>query len=88
MNDNVKRANVYIPKDVLDEIDSVAKELHLSRNAFMIQAASSYVTQMRAKSFLKEMKEAVCRIGTNGNNDAETLKQMESILALCNALNG
>ena len=39
LDDPIVRANITVPKGILDRIDRYAKEHHLSRSAFLTQAA-------------------------------------------------
>ncbi len=41
--DPIIRANITVPKDILDRIDRYAKAHHLSRSAFLTQAAQQYM---------------------------------------------
>jgi predicted transcriptional regulator len=53
------KVNVSIPDELLEEVDSLAAELHRSRSGFVQEATAHYVTRVRSERERAEREKAI-----------------------------
>lgn len=82
------KVNMNIPDELLLQVDEMAKELYINRTSFFIMALSNYVSSLKFQSLMGFLSDAIQRLGTKGNNDEETMKEMEKLLYAIKMIQG
>lgn len=78
----LKRLNVNVPVYLIEQLDLLAERLCCNRTSIVVQACNQYIQNENFKLVLREIAEACSRLGTKGNNDSETLKELEDFMRL------
>jgi len=58
----VVKINVSMPKDMLEELDRVARESHTSRSAFLAQAVKDYLEKLEEERKREKRRKAAAEI--------------------------
>lgn len=73
------KVNITIPDELLACADSFAEKCSLSRSGLISLSLRSYMDAIRFNSMLDSLTACLDRLGTKGNDDPETLAQIERL---------
>lgn len=80
------KINITIPDELLDLVDEYADKSCMTRSGFVAQSLRTYIDARKFSNMLDELTNAIKRIGTDGNNDAETASEVNRMLAVLSVL--
>ena len=82
-----KTLSVTIPNDLYLLLEEYAEKTAQTKSGFIAQSLRSYIDGQRYFSMLSELESALQRLGTNGNNDSDTLDQLNRMLTTLSVIN-
>ena len=82
-----KKINVTIPDDLFAQLEEYSEKTAQTKSGFIAQGLRTYIDSLRYFTMLGEMENAFKRLGTNGNNDAETIEELNKILGALSIIN-
>jgi metal-responsive CopG/Arc/MetJ family transcriptional regulator len=77
-----------IPDELLSQIDLITKDMYINRTSFVIMALNDYIASLKFQSLMGDLSEAIQRLGTKGNNDEATIKDIEKLLYAIKMIKG
>ncbi len=80
------KINISIPDDLLAITDELSEKSYMSRSGFVAQALRTYIDTMKFNNMLDELTKAIKRIGIDGNDDKETVSEVNNLLACLSIL--
>ena len=81
MNNNKKSVQVRIPVWILEQVDEFANRTGTNRSNVINTALLHYLQDMNFQSIIRELTLAIQRLAIKGNNDEETIKQIEILMS-------
>ena len=82
------KINMNIPDELMSQVDDMSKELYINRTSFFIMSLNSYISSLKFQSLMGDLSAALQRLGTQGNNDEETIKEMEKFIFMIKSIQG
>lgn len=82
-----KKINVTLPDDLFVQLEEFAEKTAQTKSGFIAQSLRTYIDSMRYFTMLGEMENAFKRLGTNENNDAETVEELNRMLSTLSLIN-
>lgn len=79
--------NMRINDDLMERIDKYAKSKYMTRSALISLAAATYLDQVEALTYLKDVSVAIKRIADNNKIDAEAKQSLEDFEKFMNTIN-
>ena len=80
-NDNKRPVQVRVPVWILEQVDEFAEQTGTNRSNVINTALLQYLHAMNFQSMMRELTLAIQRLATKGDNDEETIKQMEVLMS-------
>lgn len=72
--------SITMRDELLSSLDEAAAKAHLTRSAYISHSVQAYIESMRFSSLMDSITGAFDRLATDGNDDAETLKEIEKLM--------
>ena len=82
------KVTMNIPDELLSQIDLITKDMYINRTSFVIMALNDYIASLKFQSLMGDLSEAIQRLGTKGNNDEATIKDIEKLLYAIKMIKG
>ncbi len=84
----IVKVTMNIPDELLSQIDLITKDMYINRTSFVIMALNDYIASLKFQSLMGDLSEAIQRLGTKGNNDEATIKEIEKLLYAIKMIKG
>lgn len=75
------KLNITIQDDLLAQLEEYADKTAQTKSGFIATSVRTYIDSLRYFSMLSEMENAFKRLGTNGNNDTETIDELNRMIS-------
>lgn len=82
-----KTLSVTIPNDLYYLLEEYSSKTAQTKSGFIAQSLRTYIDGLRYFSMLSELENALKRLGTTGNDDIETLEQLNKMMTTLSMLN-
>lgn len=79
---NTKSVAIRVPLCLLDQIDEFAERDGSTRSAIINSSIQAYISSRKFSDLMSDLSNAIRRLRTDGNDDVETVKQIEQLLAV------
>lgn len=80
------KINITMPDELLTALDEYADKACMSRSGFVAQSLRTYIDSLKFSNMLDELTLAIKRIGVTGNDDTETVAEVNRMLTCLSVL--
>lgn len=80
------KINITMPDELLTALDEYSDKTCMSRSGFVAQSLRTYIDSLKFSNMLDELTSAIKRLGVAGNDDSETVAEVNRMLTCLSVL--